>query len=166
MSQEEWAPIEDFPGYEISTQGRVITTATDHIKVATQNQFHVPSVLLAKAGQYYRRSVPLLVASTFIPKPAKHFDTPINLNGDRMDNRVENLAWRPRWFAIRYHQQFSEDYIPAYSKPVQDAHTLQMYENTHHAAIENGLLDTEVWLAILNRTVTFPTNQKFQMVDV
>lgn len=163
--QEEWEIIDEFPEYEVSTEGRVLTRKTGHIKVPTQNQFDVPSVLLVRGGQHFRRSVPLLVATQFIPKPNPKWDCPININGDRLDNRVRNLAWRPRWFAVKYNVQFSEFYVPAANTPVVDQESGKIYQSTWHAAVANGLLDTDVWLSILNRTITFPTNQRFKLVE-
>lgn len=164
-SHEEWEIIEEFPEYEVSNQGRVLTRKTGYIKVATKNQFDVPSVLLVRGGQHHRRSVPLLVATQFVPKKNPKWDTPINLNGDRMDNRAVNLAWRPRWFAVKFNVQSYPDYIPAANTPVQDVETGKIYESTLHAAMDNGLLDTDVWLSILNRTITFPSNQRFRLIE-
>lgn len=165
MPTEEWEIIEDFPEYEVSTEGRVLTRKTGHIKTATKNQFGVPSVLLVRGGQHFRRSVPLLVAEQFLPKTNPKWDTPINLNGDRFDCRVSNLTWRPRWFAVKYNVQFDESYIPACNTPIMDQATERVYDSTWHAAVSNGLLDTDVWLSILNRTITFPTNQRFRVME-
>jgi hypothetical protein len=165
MLEEEWATLDEFPNYSISTYGRVLTRSSERIKVPTQNLQNVPHVLLMRDRRQYRRSLPLLVATTFIPVPHDHFDTPINLNGDRMDNNIENLVWRPRWFAIKYNQQFRPGYIPAYTKPIENAETHEWFADTLAAATKYGLLDTEIWLAILNRTYVFPTNQIYQMID-
>ena len=63
---------------------------------------------LFRDQEQYKRSVALLVAKAFLKQPSEFFDTPINLNGDRLDNQVINLMWRPRWFAIKYNRQFRE----------------------------------------------------------
>ena len=107
MAQERWAPIEGFPLYEVSDQGRVRNVKTGHIKIPQINQAGIVNVLLVARGEQSRRSVAVMVAEAFLPEPPQTWNaTPINMDGDRTNNWVDNLEWRPRWFAIRYHQQF------------------------------------------------------------
>ena len=62
------------------------------------------------------------------------FDTPINLDGDRHNNRVENLTWRPRWFAIKYNQQFRHPYENPIPARIMDLKTGEVSENSFQCA--------------------------------
>src|SRR3954463_11128186 len=122
-NQMEFKPIDGFPGYSISSYGRVRNDETDRILALTRNQHGVVQVGLMRDGLQYKRGVALLVARAFLDPPAiETFDTPINLDGDRCNNHIDNLMWRPRWFAVKFHQQF-DGHIPKINEPIQEIHT-------------------------------------------
>jgi hypothetical protein len=112
-------------------------------------------------GDQKHRSVALLVASAFIPRPSEPFDTPINLNGLRIDNNVDNLVWRPRWFAIKYNRQFKYPYENPIVAPVENVETGEVFENSWDCSKQHGLLEEDLVLSILNRTFVWPTYQQF-----
>ena len=116
-------------------------------------------------GEQKHRSVPLLVAKAFLPDSVGAFDTPINLDGDRHNNHVANLAWRPRWFAIRYNQQFRYPQENRIMAPVVDLKTGEISENSFECAKKYGLLEKDLIFAILNRTYVWPTYQEFGIVE-
>ena len=70
------------------------------------NQYGVVFVGLFNRGQH-KKGVARLVAQAFIERNFPAYNTPINIDGDRWNNSVNNLAWRPRWFAVKYNRQFS-----------------------------------------------------------
>ena len=113
----------------------------------------------------YHKSVPLLVAKAFLPEPGGPFDTPINLDGDRWNNCVENLAWRPRWFAIRYNQQFRYQYENPILTPIMDLETGAVSDNSFECAKDYGLLERDLVLAIVNSTPVWPTYQEFRAIE-
>lgn len=162
---EQWQVIQEFPDYEVSDYGRVRSLETGRIKVPTKNQQGIPNVLFMRDFDQYRRSVAVLVATEFVPQPKFTFNTPLHLNGDRGDNTASNLVWRPRWFVLKYYNQFRPGYRPAVNEPIEDASTHRQFKNSLEAAIEFGLIDIEIFLAMSNRTVVFPTNQTFQYVN-
>jgi hypothetical protein len=164
VTVEIWREIRNFEDYSISNLGYVKAEKSGRILQMTQNQFGVLAVGMVRGGLQYHRSVPLLVANAFIPRKFEAYDTPINLNGDRLDNRVENLVWRPRWFAIRYNQQFRNPYMFPVLDPVRDVKTGEVSENTFEAAMRYGLLESDLVLSILNHTVVWPTYQQFEIV--
>jgi NUMOD4 motif len=159
--EEQWSLIEDFPGYSVSDHGRVRTDKSGRILALNENQFGLLQVGMMRDGEQRHRSVPLLVAKAYIPQPAGHFDTPINLDGDRHNNHVSNLAWRPRWFAIKYNQQFRYPYENPILAPIVDLATGEVYENSFECAKKNGLLERDLIFSILNRTYVVPTFQEF-----
>ncbi len=162
---EEWATIDAFPTYEASTLGRIRNSKTDRIMQTKRNQYDVLGVKLMKDGTQFHRSVPLLVAQTFVYKFNPAFDTPINLDGNRENNAVSNLLWRPRWHAVAYHQQFDEPYEQPILRRIIDRHSGATYENSWQCAVTNGLLEKDIVLSIINRTYAGITFQEFEVVD-
>lgn len=161
----EWVSIQEFPGYSVSDQGLIRNDKLDHLVVTSANQGGITYVGFVKERIQYKRGVSLLVANTFLhPSPIEAFNTPINLNGDRSDNRVENLVWRPRWFAMAYHKQF-KNIKPGFIVPVRDKNSREIFPNSFEAAVQNGLLDREIMLATINRTYVWPTFQEFEVVE-
>lgn len=164
--QENWVPIPEFPDYLVSDRGRVMNAVTDHIKAPSPNQQGIPSVNLIKDHQQNRRSVAVLVASAFLPEPPRPvFDTPINLDGDRMNNDVRNLAWRPRWFALKYHAQFKVPLPWGFTNRVSDLETGEIFEDVRACAKHYGLLEKEIIMSAHNNTPVTPTWQKFVLLD-
>jgi hypothetical protein len=160
----EWMEIEGFPGYSVSNYGRVRNDNTGRILALTRTQRGVIQVGLVLDGIQYKRGVALLVAKAFLPPPKPEtFDTPIHLDGDLSNNYIGNLMWRPRWFAIRYQRQFSND-RRGFDQPIMDMGTGEWFPNSWAAAIKYGLLDREILHATLRRTYVFPTYQKFKVV--
>jgi len=165
MSHEEWRPIELFPDYEVSNHGRIRTNKSGRILQVNVNQYGLVQVGLMRDGVQRHRSVPLLVAKAFLSEPGGPFDTPINLDGDRYNNRLENLTWRPRWFAIRYNRQFRHPYEKHIALPIVDLKTGEVSENSLECAKRYGLLENDVVLSIENRTYVWPTYQEFGVLE-
>jgi hypothetical protein len=161
---EDWRDIRFFPGYSVSTIGRVRNDDTGRMMTLMVNQSGVVNVGLTRSREQHRRAVALLVADAFIPRPIREaFDTPINLNGDRMNNTIDNLVWRPRWFAIKYIQQFKNN-VRGFRVPVEEVRSGEQFPTSWEAAIKYGLLDREILIATVARTFVFPTNQKFRVL--
>lgn len=168
--QEAWQELEEFPGYAISSEGQVMNTNTDVLKKPSANQQGIAIVNLHKDGRQHVRSVAVLVADHFIPRDGvpDHFDTPIHLNGDKMDCRADNMDWRPRWFAIKYHQQFNPEERAkkfGYRQPVEIIETGEVFDTSWDAAIKYGLLDQEIFVATVNRTYVFPHRFTFRILE-
>lgn len=162
---EEWVAVEGFPGYSVNTLGQVRKDSTGRVLQPRINQYGVPYVGLMRNWRQCIRSLPRLVATAFVPQPNDVFDTPINLNGDRTDCRVENLMWRPRWYAVYYNNQFHDRYENPIDVTIRDVDTDDEYPNSLAAACVNGLLERDVVLSILNQTLTWPTYQQFMIAD-
>lgn len=105
--------------------------------------------LYDKPGRGKNRTVGTLVANAFLDAPyLEHYDTIIHKNGDRTDCRAENLAWRPRWFAIEYHQQFNQQPPLYFERRVLEATTNKVYDTITEAAIDHGVLRRDVKYSI------------------
>lgn len=156
---EEWAEIPKFPGYSVGTYGWVRNDRSGRILAQTKNQADIMNVGLFRDGVQYKRSVPLLVARAFILPPKPTFTTPIQLDGDPYNTHVDNLQWRPFWFARSYKQQLRDR--QGYERPIIDTRTGEVYESYWEAATTYGLLVRDIHLAIANHTYVFPTFQQF-----
>src|SRR5688572_8496873 len=113
---ELWAEIPSFEQYGISNYGAVRNPRGRYLS-AGRNQGGIAYVTLYKEGRPFNRALSPIVAGAFLEPPQHHsWETPIHLNGNRADVTAWNLMWRPRWFAIDYHQQIMQyadpfDYI-------------------------------------------------------
>lgn len=165
MNEGEWKPVAGFPGYSINPQGQVSRDSTGRLLIPRYNQYGVPYVGLMREWRQCSRSLPRLVAMTFLHIPSVIFDTPIQLDGNPKNCRVGNLMWRPRWYAIRYKQQFDERYDNSIETPVRAVSEGEIFPNSFVAACRYGLLEREVVLSIVNRTLTWPTYQTFELVE-
>lgn len=165
MTEDDWRPIRGFAGYSINSLGQVRRDDTRRLIHPRFNQYGVPYVGLMRDWQQCSRSLPRLVAQTFLSSPSEIFDTPIQLDGDPSNCQVDNLMWRPRHYAVRYKRQFENRYDNPIEAPVHAVHEQETFPNSFAAACRYGLLEREVVLSILNRTVTWPTYQQFELVE-
>lgn len=163
---EVWREIRSFPGYLVGDEGHVKNEETGRYMTQLRNQHGVVHVGLTRDRVQYRRSVAVLVANAFVDRlPGReHFDTPINLDGDRSNNRVPNIMWRPRWFAVKYFNQFDNPY-KGFTGPIEDTLTGEKFDSSWEAATKYGLLEKDIYLSILNRTYVVPTFQTFRTLD-
>lgn len=96
LNKEEWKEISELPGYLISNTGKVFRTKSfrsdgrkKREKIIPQGlRSGYPSVLIKKKNFSIHR----LVAFYFIPNP-ENKPWVNHINGNRQDNRVENLEW-------------------------------------------------------------------------
>lgn len=90
---EEWNIIEANPLYEISSLGRVRNKRTRTIRktMTTTTGYEGFTTILSGRKTLFHR-VHRLVAIAFIPNPERK-RTINHINGDKKDNRVENLEW-------------------------------------------------------------------------
>lgn len=158
-----WREIRSFPSYEVSDGGEVRNSLTGRILKTKVNQQGIVAVGLMRDGLQFHRTVAILVAQEFLKRKA-NFDSPIHLDGDCHNACVENLMWRPRWFAVAYKRQFEEPFDSPITKPIRDKETGKVYANSWECATQCGLLEKDIVLAIMNRTYTVPTYQVFEVV--
>jgi hypothetical protein len=162
---DNWVPVEGFPGYSVNPLGQVRKDSTKRILQPRINQYGVPYVGLMRDWRQCIRSLPRLVAAAFLPQPSALFDTPINLDGDRINCSVDNLAWRPRWYAVRYANQFKERYFNPIDAPIRDVDSGDVFPNSLVAGCYFGILEREVVLSVLNQSLTWPAYRQFELVD-
>jgi hypothetical protein len=161
----EWRPIEDFENYSVSRLGTIRNEESGRLMAMSVNQRQVVNVGLTRNCKQYRRAVGLLVASAYLAddRPSRVFDCTINLNGDRFNNAVDNLAWRPKWFAMRYNQQFDEAHFEDYH-PILNLQTQEVFRTSWDAVRKHGLLHSDLILSIANGTSVWPIRQHFREI--
>lgn len=161
-----WTSLESygFSDYSVSDQGDVRNDRTGrYLRKSFNNSGTCKVGLVRSPGEPPTTLVvPRLVATTYLEDPPDSFDTPINLNGDRSDNRAANLAWRPRWFATRYHQQFKR---PAYifNEPIVLIDHFEIFEQPRDAAVKYGLLEADIVADIQNHKGVWPFGFEFRI---
>lgn len=163
----DWETLEEFPDYAISTHGHVVNMKRGGSDVRTSpNQYGHIRVGLVKDRVQHTRSLAQLVAQTFLDPPKEeHFNTPIHLDGDLYNCRADNLMWRPRAFAIRYHKQFdSNTFLDPQPIKLEELDTGTVYESVKEACIENGLYWFDVTKSYIEETFTPITFQHFRRV--
>jgi hypothetical protein len=166
MIEDDWVTVEDFPGYSVNPLGQVRKDSSGRLLCTRVNQYGVPYVGLMRGWRQCIRSLPLLVATAFLPERNDIFDTPINLDGDRLNCAADNLMWRPRLYAVHYVNQFKERYEHPIDAPILAVDTGEVFEDSLAAACRYGLLEREVVLSLLNRTLAWPTYQKFELASM
>lgn len=85
-----WKTIQSEPNYEVSTDGLVRNKETKHIKSQRYSGKGYARVTLYPSGVTY--SIHRLVAEAFLEND-KNYPSVNHKNGDKKDNRVENLEW-------------------------------------------------------------------------
>lgn len=163
--ENDWVPVQGFPGYSVNPLGQVKKDSTGRTLQIRLNQYGVPYVGMMRDWRQCIRSLPRLVATAFLPPPNDIFDTPINLDGDRTNCSVENLMWRPRWYAVHYANQFKEPYANPIHAPIRALETQEVFDDSLAAACRYGLLEYEVVMSVLNSTPTWPTYQVFELAN-
>jgi hypothetical protein len=158
----EWVSIPGFPKYSVDPLGQVRKESTGRLVRSHMNQTGSVYVSLMRENwELCSRSLARIVAHVFLEPPTENFDTPINLDGDRWNCAADNLMWRPRWFAIQYHQQFEIPFRGRMYGPLRDLKSQEVSQGSLAVACRYGLLERDVVLSIMNRTYVWPTYQMF-----
>lgn len=159
--QVTWTDILDFPGFAVSTDGRVSNIRTSRLLSTRMNQQGFLMVNLTRDRRLYTRSVSMLVAKAFVPQEGdpEVFNSVIHLDNDRRNCHMDNLMWRPRWFARRYNHQFTRT---PYKGAVYLRDTDEVFDNIRDAAVKYGLLEENVFADLWNKEGVFPYGYLFE----
>lgn len=93
----EWRDVKDFPGYQVSSDGKVRSCVNNRHGLG--NEYHELTPYVNKLGyasvqmgRHNRRSIHRLVAEAYISNP-NGYPLVRHLDDDPRNNSVENLAW-------------------------------------------------------------------------
>jgi hypothetical protein len=163
----QWAELEEFPDYAVSEHGDITNIKTGSPRKVSVNQQGIPKISLYNdEGKLITRAVSRLIADAFVQRPdAEAFDTPIHLDGDQRNCRADNLLWRPRWFAIKYHKQFRMEEFHAARGTFIELDSEEVYDSIKEICIRNGLYWQDVIKCVTEETFVFPTWQKFRLFE-
>lgn len=123
--------IDGYPHLLISSKGRVVSILHDReIKAFVSNRGY-PRVALTTKGKTKYVHVHRLVAEAFIPNP-NGYDTVDHIDGNKLNNNVDNLQWLSRGDNIR--KAGNKRFCGA--KPVICVETGKVYKSVTQAAHE------------------------------
>lgn len=163
---EEWRSIEEFPDYQVSESGVVYNAHNHRPLKARMNNRGLLFVQPVLDQIQYSRGLALIVAQAFVNKEREHFDTVIHKDGDRTNCAAYNLAWRPRWFAIKYHKQFDIDgRILSCLLPIRNCNTMEEFANGEEACLKYGMHGGELSVGIANSTPVFPYFHRYEIIE-
>lgn len=93
---EEWKDIDGYPGYKVSTYGRVMSyhhwNEPTVLRVRHRGNGYLGVMLYDANGRCRNRAIHRLVAEAFIPNP-DNLPEVNHINEDKHDNSVKNLEW-------------------------------------------------------------------------
>ena len=136
-SIEIWKDIEGYEGlYQVSNLGRIKSLQRNGTvgcdKVITPNGCGRYARIGLRNKKRVHFSVHRLVASAFIPNP-NNFPQVDHINGNRYDNRVENLELCDRQYNIDYGTR-TEKYYKAVIQESIDGEFIAEYKSVNEAA--------------------------------
>lgn len=118
--ERRWARIERYPWYEVSDRGDVRNIRTNKILGRRVDKDGYRLVQLYDNGRGLNHKVHRLVAEAFIARDPER-DQVNHINGNKEDNRVENLYWCTRSENTRH--AYDSLHFQANVKPAILAHT-------------------------------------------
>lgn len=148
---EEWRTIAEFPTYEVSNEGRVRNLSTGRIlRQAQHPRTGLWMVPLQKNVRQHTRNVHRLVATEWLfPPPEEQGYVPIHIDGNRSNNRADNLDWRTLSQARAISEQNARE-EPMDPRKVLAVDTNTVYNNALEAAKEIGGLERHILYAAAN----------------
>lgn len=93
-ANEEWRPIDGFPGYFISSNAKASHNGKP-LKPHEHNKYGHSVLRMYKDGKQYTKSLHRVVAEAFIPNP-HNYPLVRHLDSNARNNEVSNLAWGTR----------------------------------------------------------------------
>lgn len=101
MSRNDWRKSEEAIGYEVTSDGLVKRTKTGNILSPSKNNSGYLTVNVGPKHNRVGKSVHRLVARVFVDGYSPDLDAN-HINGNKTDNRAENLEWCSRSYNVRH----------------------------------------------------------------
>jgi hypothetical protein len=170
---EIFVPIDMFPDYLVGDLGTIKSLHTNRPLRPAPNQQDILFVSLRRQGKPYGRSVAKLVAEHFLePHPESHFNTVTHRDADRWNCQANNLMWRPRWFAVKYHREM-DLHSSRWTDSIGNWDTTPIVSDEDELAFENlwdfchfyGVLPTTAIQSIKEETPIWPADVTARLAD-
>lgn len=161
-----WAELDDFPDYAVSEYGEIGNMKTGLTRKVSINQQGNVKISIYRGRELYTRSVAVIVAEAFVEGRTEFFNTPIHLDGDKRNCRADNLMWRPRWFAVRYHRQFYNPVFHNSDVPIVEVNSGNEYQSVKEACMHLGLIHDDVYYSFTQGRDLQLTRHAFEVLDV
>jgi hypothetical protein len=162
--KERWHELDEFPDYAVSDLGHIHNIKTGMPRKTSINQQGIVKISLYQGRELITRSVAVMVAEAFCDGQTEFFNTPIHLDGDRLNCRADNLMWRPRWFAVQYHRQFDIDAFYKMDVNIEELTTGREYSSVKEACMDLGLYYNDVYRSYLREQPINLTQHEFRLL--
>lgn len=162
--REQWQELDEFPDYAVSSLGEIANIKTGMPRKTSMNQYGIVKISLYQGRELITRSVAVMVAEAFVPGRNQLFNTPIHLDGDRENCRADNLMWRPRWFAVRFHRQFETEEFHNSNVDIEEVTTGRRYTSAKEACIDLGLYYNDVYRSYVHGEPIALTRHEFVLI--
>ena len=161
---ESWKVIPGFPKYVINPEGVIKHRKRNTVLKTRQNKQMFKMVTLMEDDTTQRtRSVALLVAQTYLPRPRNEtYNSIIHLDNDRGNCDANNLMWRPRWYALLYRRMFEEQ--PVLTSVIIEE-TGEIFGTLREACEKYGLYDKYTYISMRNKEPCFHYHYLFKPFD-
>lgn len=161
-----WHELEEFPDYAVNTLGEIHNIKTGMPRKLSINQRGNVKISLYKNGkELHTRSVAVLVADAFCEGKTSFFNTPTHLDGDHTNCRADNLAWRPRWFAVQYHRQFFDPQFHNANVRIVEINSGREFYSVKEACMTLGLHHDDVYRSYASGRRIPLTSEEFELLE-
>jgi hypothetical protein len=162
--EEEWKDIPEFPGYAVSSFGRIWNKYRNR-EVAV-NQTNWGHVKVCFTDRRLTRSVAVLVAEAFVEPPDELSDCVVLLDGNLNNIRADNIVWRPRQYAWRYARQVRTQQPLHYRNlPVVNLDLHVEYDSIIQAGMTEGVLFDDIWESTFMGRRPYPYHHKYRILE-
>ena len=148
MDEELWGDWPHDPRIKVSNKGNVVSCrrgAPYPLKVSHNNRGY-QRVGASQQPEYVHK----MVADTWIDNP-NHYEEVNHINGDKDDNRVENLEWTTHSQNIRHSYRTG---LNNKTTPVRIVETGEIFESVSECARRIGGSPQGIWNCLAGRAST------------
>lgn len=160
---EHWEEHADYPGYEVSSEGRIRNSKTGRILKMSDNGTNCMIVNLQRYGRSHVCQVRWLVADLYLGMPEDLDSIPQHRNGDYRDCRADNLEWMARsdvhWRLYQKGRGNDPD-----QRPIEILNTGDIYDNIFECARAIGGYAKHIHRTMYNHNHTYK-GLRFRYLD-
>ena len=152
MDDEQWREWPQDPRIKVSNKGNVVSCESgvcSPLKVSYSGAGYQKVAAVHGSLQYVHK----LVAETWIDNPNPNYYTRVNhFNGDKNDNRVENLEWVAPSQDIRHAHRTG--LTKGRKAPIRIVETGEVFESQSECARRIGVTQSAIWQCLARRRST------------